>query len=682
VDYVEAHGSGTPREDLVEARALRSAFPGALVGSAKAEVGHAGAAAALLSLVKAGLALHHRILPGLRPTTEPRAAAAGLRLADAPRYWLKDRAATAPRAVVGGMSVSGACAHAVLEAGDRSTESQPLGAPREALFAVEADDPAGLRRGLAELREVATQAPGLHAAAWQWWQAHGARPDAARAVALVADTLPRLRELIDAAETRLVSAGVADEAVVPRTQRLFSSEAPLGRSGEVAFVYPGSGAHFPGMGRDLAVAWPEVLRAQEQRTDGLASQLLPERVWRTRDGAQECSGSPIPCSTPESCGSHASGHPTPADLILAQVALGSLVTDVVRQFGVRPAASIGYSLGETAGMFALGAWGDRDEMLRRVRHSTLFTEQLAGPCHAARRAFDLRDDQTVDWVLGVIDRPAEEVRAAIDGRSRVYLLLVNTHDECVIGGQRCDVDAAVRALGASWHPLHGVTTVHCAVAESVAEEYRALHVLPTTPPNGVRFYSAAAARAVPLDSEAAADSILAQALHGHDFPRLIEQAYADGVRVFLEMGPGSTCSRMIRKILAGRPFVARSACAPGIDGPGAVLRALASLVSERVPVDLAPLYCAPDAPPQAPEAGAIVVPVGRDRAVPPVPPPRDSAPAVVAPARVAVQEPAATSPSPALANPVAVPAIEPRQPVLAPVSHPLVAAAAATAAAH
>ena len=30
----------------------------------------------------------------------------------------------------------------------------------------------------------------------------------------------------------------------------------------------------------------------------------------------------------------------------------------------------------------------------------------------------------------------------------------------------------------------------------------------------------------------------AQALHGIDFPAVIEHAYRDGVRVFLEMGPG------------------------------------------------------------------------------------------------------------------------------------------------
>ena len=62
------------------------------------------------------------------------------------------------------------------------------------------------------------------------------------------------------------------------------------------------------------------------------------------------------------------------------------------------------------------------------------------------------------------------------------------------------------------------------------------------------------------------------------------------MRIFLEMGPGGSCARMIHKILEGMPFRARSISAPTQDEPSAVLRALAMLIAERVPVDLARLY--------------------------------------------------------------------------------------------
>ena len=124
------------------------------------------------------------------------------------------------------------------------------------------------------------------------------------------------------------------------------------------------------------------------------------------------------------------------DPILGSVSVGALVTDVLRGLGVLPDAAIGYSLGESAALVALRAWTDRDEMLRRLRSSPLFQTELAGPCDAARRLWGIPADQPVDWVAGIVPRSAEAVRAAIAGQSRVYVLIRNTAEETVIGGQR------------------------------------------------------------------------------------------------------------------------------------------------------------------------------------------------------------------------------------------------------
>ena len=62
-----------------------------------------------------------------------------------------------------------------------------------------------------------------------------------------------------------------------------------------------------------------------------------------------------------------------------------------------------------------------------------------------------------------------------------------------------------------------------------------------------------------------------------DFPRVVNAAYADGARVFIEVGPGASCTRMIGSILAGKPHLARSACVPRQDAVSAFLRLLADL---------------------------------------------------------------------------------------------------------
>ena len=73
---------------------------------------------------------------------------------------------------------------------------------------------------------------------------------------------------------------------------------------------------------------------------------------------------------------------------------------------------------------------------------------------------------------------------------------------------------------------------------------------------------------------------------------------------------------MIGKILGPLPHVARSACVKGADEVGTVLRLLAQLISERIPVDLKPLYglpsCAADHQEPAPARPRVSVPLGAE----------------------------------------------------------------------
>lgn len=321
--------------------------------------------------------------------------------------------------------------------------------------------------------------------------------------------------------------------------------------GRIAFVFPGSGNQFAGMGRELALQWPEVLRRQDQDNARLASQMHADKFWN----------GPL---TPEVLSDHRA-------LICAQVSFGTMVADLAAHFGLRPDAAIGYSLGESTALLALRVWRQRDEMLDRLSQSSLFASDLAGG---------------PDWVTGVVDRSAEAVRAAIGKRANVYLLICNTPDECVVGGDRDAAAQLVAALGCHWFPLQGVSTVHCALARPLRKAYRELHRFETTPAAGVEFYSSGWGRAYVPDRESAADALEAQALDTVDFPRVIRAAYDAGVRTFIEMGPGNSCSRMIDKILAGRPHLARSLAVAGPDPVGHFLHTLGELHAAGVPMNV------------------------------------------------------------------------------------------------
>ncbi|MFA6544112.1 MAG: beta-ketoacyl synthase N-terminal-like domain-containing protein, partial [Limisphaerales bacterium] len=593
------------------------------IPSATAEVGHTGAASGLVDLTKAALALHTETLPASHRA--------------APQHWLRNRADGPRRAAITATSVDGNAMSVVLEAhesvGDdvrslsmnrqspignrQSSESLLTSAATkrvESLFTFAAADTAGLLAQLDSLHQLAATMPNvsLDLLACRWFrevldcasplalssamekrQGTAALQDAAaptpaplHRLAFVAQDRAQFARLLDAAVQAARSSKIELSDHRDR-DRLFFTPPAQRVAGKVAFVFPGAGNHFADMGRELGLLFPDVLRAQDRENDQLASQMFAAQFWN--------SAAPVTDQRASICG---------------QVALGAFVSDIAVSLGLKPDAAIGYSLGESTSLFALRAWTARDDMLARVTASTLFTKDLTGEPAALRRAWKLRGKQSVAWLAGLVDRPAEEVRAAMAGLARTYILIVNTPGECVIGGDAEQVRALVAKLGCHFFALDGVSTVHCDLIKPVLEPYRELHRFPTTAPAGVTFYSGGWGRSYVPDRETAADAIVAQASATIDFPRVVRAAYADGVRYFIEMGPGASCSRMIGQILEGQPHFARSLCVSAKEPLLDVLRVVGALWAEGVPVNLGLLYGAVDeevAP--EPEGKKVIIPI-------------------------------------------------------------------------
>ena len=425
VGYLELHGSGLAAEDALERKVL-SAFFGAqaselpcYLGSVKADIGHAGAASGLASLVKTALCLHRQILPPLRAGDgDPpwRKCARDFRFPAGAQFWLRNRADGPRRALVSGFASDGNCAHVLLEGYEEknaavrpSGDPLPLGPLGEAIFAVEADTADALIEGLTALRHLVAAQPAMRveALAAHWLQTAPLSPVRRRCLALVADSRRELMELLQQGEDwlrqhpeqRLDGSG-GNALPGPLRDRLFYNPAPLATSGRIAFIFPGSGNHFAGMGRELSARWPAIFRRQDAQNRYLARQFRPGDFWNARlDEAV---------------------HDNHNALVIGQVALGTAVSDLVRSFGIAPQAVSGYSLGESAGLFSFGAWQDRDGMASRLAASTLFTEELAGACLAARQVWGLPKTEKFDWLLGLAAAPAS-AGAAGAGRSRARL---------------------------------------------------------------------------------------------------------------------------------------------------------------------------------------------------------------------------------------------------------------------
>jgi 3-hydroxymyristoyl/3-hydroxydecanoyl-(acyl carrier protein) dehydratase/malonyl CoA-acyl carrier protein transacylase len=619
IGYLETHGSGDPLEDRDELATLLGYFgkgetPAAL-GSVKANLGHCGAASGMASLIKTALCVYQQMIPPMPWFMEPPADVPwGSDRLHVPRnatYWFHPRADGPRRAGLSAMTSDGNCSHVVLEAVEqaRSTHAlelaQPLGARRAGVFAIEGEDAGDLLARLDDLDRFLSTAGGDVDSSAREWSARNRGTGAPRlGLGLFAESRADLAQAIAVSRRSLQSN--PNQSLDGRDGAFYSPN-PLGRQGQVALVFPGSGSQFPGMGRGIGARWPQVLRELDARSDHftgrwMAPWVMPYRhSWRR--GWEGDSEKAITRDIRRA--------------IFGQVSYGMFMTELLGHFGVRPDAVIGYSLGESTSLLAMRAWPDADELYRRMMSSPLFETDLAGRRDALQAAWGIGVDEARTWEAALVARPAAEVKRVLDARRFCRLLIVNTPNECVIGGPRHEVAAVATRLGCKAIPIDGVPTVHFEAVAAVKAAYHELHLLETVPPAGVRFYSCVHGAAYDVNRHSAADSITGQALAGFDFPELIESAYDDGVRVFIEVGPQAFCTRMIQRILAGRPHFARSASIRGEDEEATFLQLLAALVAERVSVDFGRLYAQKPSTPGAaamdsdPNRPSIRVPVGR-----------------------------------------------------------------------
>ncbi|NCB38810.1 MAG: type I polyketide synthase, partial [Erysipelotrichia bacterium] len=608
---LETCGTCVPELDQIEAEALCRFMPArkadtedlfknndqlCALSSTRMITGHIGSAAGLMSLAKAAICLYQQVLPAFKTLKKPIESLKKREdfffTPSVPQFWLRNRIQGPRIAGVSSMSIDGSFYHAVLEGfendgllseetrnADEKARIFPAGAPAESVFLIGGINACDVRERLAALRNL--EADSLHQLAKDYWQHFPVTPYATTFAAIVADSLPELRRRAEVALHHLYNNEDKPIVAGPETNdRIFYNPKPCAVDGKIAFVFPGSGNHFLGMGVELGLTWAEHLRRLDSQYDLLAAQFAPARIvpWRLsydQNWEEE--------AMRELIADHNS-------LVFSHVSCCAMVSDIVRSFGIEPELIMGYSLGETAGNFATRTWRERDEMVRRMRSSNLFTTELIGEYNSPRQHWGFDKTTNIEWLLGVISCPAREVEKLLPEFPHTYILIENTPDECVIGGNRPQVEKLAAKTGKTFFPLEGVSSVHCEAALPVAEDYRALHLYDCFPPAGKTFISSGQGTVFTPERNASADSIKAQCIGKIDFPKGVETAYREGARVFLEIGPKASMSRMITGILGTRPHFARSAMLYGQNQNSTLLRFIANCAAEGIRVDLAPLY--------------------------------------------------------------------------------------------
>ncbi|HTA65900.1 MAG TPA: acyltransferase domain-containing protein, partial [Xanthomonadaceae bacterium] len=330
-------------------------------------------------------------------------------------------------------------------------------------------------------------------------------------------------------------------------------ERPIG--GEMAFVFAGAGAAYHGMGRELLQHFPQLRDRLAARSKRLPTAL----AWAFADADRQ---------------------PSALEQLWGASALSQLHLELSQGLlGLKADAWLGYSSGETNALIASGTWNDPDTLMADMERSGLVTRELGGEFAAVARVWK----RSVRWASWTVLAPLAEVQAAMSDVSRVHIAIINGKQDCLIAGDEEGCAIVVERIGESRclrlvYPL----AVHVPEVDEVAEAWLQLHRRETTPGRG-RVYSNAFGRAYTADTETCARAILEQADRTLDLRPAVLAAWNDGVRVFVEHGPGGAYGRAIRGILGEREAVVVSLDRKG-QGIEATLGAVAALLAAGVPI--------------------------------------------------------------------------------------------------
>lgn len=374
-------------------------------------------------------------------------------------------------------------------------------------------------------------------------------------IAFVAADAERLQGRI-AAALKAIGAGRR-----PEGPGIYFGDAPF--RGELAFVYSELGAPYPGAYKPLCDAFPEIVHAKLRH----AEPWVAEAARTYMDP----------------------GRPLSDTLALAQAG-GShavITTAIAREvLGLKPQVALGVSMGESNMLAALGAWRVPHEVMGTLMKDGFYRD-VEAPYPAIVESWGLAPGGAVDWQNWWVHAPIEDVRGALAGLSHVHMLIINSPEDCIVGGDAAACAQVVARISAQRMTLtSNRAALHCPPAAPLSARFRAAHLARLQKVDGIRFYFNAVHRAVNLTEEAVADLLMRQSVECVDLPKTVRQAHADGVRIFLEIGPRAAISHAIATTLADKPHLSLSLDHRGGKPLFALTRAAATLFAAGVPIDM------------------------------------------------------------------------------------------------
>lgn len=509
ISYIETHGTGTRVGDPIEFEALNQVFREATdkrdfcaIGSVKSNIGHLGEAAGAASLIKVILSLQNQKIPSSINYTSPNPQ---LDLNDSP-FRINDRLvdwkSTGPRiAGVTALGAGGTNAHLIVEEAPE-LESGEASAHSKQLVTLSAKTESALTLAIRNLSERLKQDTDLDLADVAYTLNVGRRDYKYRAAIACSDTKDLVAELDSQDTKRLIRECAAENQ--PR----------------IAFMFPGGGAQYSGMGADL-YEMEEVYRQSFDECIACLPKEFGEKVKALVFSEKEQRDkATVTLQTPTL---------TLTSLFATEYALAKLL----ESWGAKPACMIGHSMGENTAACLSGVFSLYDAMNLVYIRGQVFEKAPEGGMLS-------------------ISLPLSEARQYMP--DSLDVAAVNSPDLCVATGAMSELQTLQAILEKNSVESSIVrinVAAHSRMLDGVLEEFRAyVRSIKLSKPN-IPFTSNLSGTWITDDQATNPDYWVDHLRNTVRFSDNISTILAEESNVLIEVGPGRTLSNLARANGAG-----------------------------------------------------------------------------------------------------------------------------------
>ncbi len=574
IELVEAHGTGTKVGDAIEARALSDLYRESgradtwcALGSVKSQIGHTKAAAGIAGLIKASLALYHKVLPPTMKVTRPLEVVQGngspFYLNTTKRPWMPS-IEHPRRAGVSSFGFGGSNFHCVLEeADDRKPcvdwdgEIQLLvfTGDSRAEISGKLDNWLGYDEPWRAFRHKAAESRRAYDG-----------DDNCRLIFVVQKGASNLAKSIGQAKKILDDNSSGEHWSTPDGVYFGTGVS----DGQIGVLFPGQGSQYVGMFRDLACHFPQMQEALAAANAVFSEHEAAQSGKRLTDIIF-----PFPEFDDDEITKNESAL---RDTRVAQPAIGAVcmgLFSILQDFGLKPHTVAGHSYGELPALCASGRFG------ATTLHAL---SNLRGQLMAAKHSYKgtmLAVKASGDQVLKLIKS------AGLD----LVVANKNGPEQIVLSGAEKVIDKAAglfSQMGIGHKLLKVSSAFHSAWVSHAREPFSdALQKIKFSAAK-IPVYANSTAQPYPNRASQIRELLAGQLARPVEFMDQITNMYGAGVRTFVEVGPGYGLTGLVSSILKGKDFTAFATDSSAGKRSGFVDlgRTLAHLASLGIPVQL------------------------------------------------------------------------------------------------